>query len=75
MTRSFAISPADGVRDWVDVPLGRLEQYQRHIDPVAPPGDAAAATALTVAVPTGRFYPAGGSAIMAVPISRKPILA
>jgi hypothetical protein len=32
---------------WVDVPLGRLEQYQRPIDPVAPPGDAAAATALT----------------------------
>jgi hypothetical protein len=24
------------VRDWVDVPLGRLEQYQRHIDPVPP---------------------------------------
>ena len=22
------------VRDWVDVPLVRLEQYQRHIDPV-----------------------------------------
>jgi len=21
------------VDDWVDVPLGRLEQYQRHIDP------------------------------------------
>src|SRR5262249_48272061 len=25
-------------RDRVDVPLGRLEQDQRHIDPVAPPG-------------------------------------
>src|SRR6185437_13438825 len=27
--------------DWVDVPLGRLEQYQRHIDPVGVvlPGD------------------------------------
>jgi hypothetical protein len=24
----------DVVGDWVDVPLGRLEQYQRHIDPV-----------------------------------------
>ena len=23
---------------WVDVPLGRLEQYQRHIDPVPAPG-------------------------------------
>jgi len=30
--------------DWVDVPLGRLEQYQRHIDPAAPPGDAGAET-------------------------------
>src|SRR5690348_4408561 len=26
------------VGKWVDVPLGRLEQYQRHIDPVPPPG-------------------------------------
>ena len=25
---------------WVDVPLGRLEQYQRHIDPVPVPGGA-----------------------------------
>ena len=51
ITRSFVISPADVVHDWVDVPLGRLEQYQRHIDPVPPPGDAlrrrAAAAALT----------------------------
>ena len=23
---------------WVDVPLGRLEQYQRHIDPVPAAG-------------------------------------
>jgi hypothetical protein len=26
------------VDDWVDVPLGRLERYQRHIDPVPVPG-------------------------------------
>ena len=34
---------SDVVGDWVDVPLGRLEQYQRHIDPVPPLGGAAVA--------------------------------
>jgi len=29
---------------WVDVPLGRLEQYQRHIDPVPPAGGMGAST-------------------------------
>jgi hypothetical protein len=32
------------------------------------------AALVSVQMATGRFYPAGGSAIMAVPISRKPIL-
>src|SRR5262249_26984822 len=35
-TRRFAIWVRWVVSDWVDVPLGRLEQYQRPIDPVPP---------------------------------------
>jgi hypothetical protein len=31
------------------VPLGRLEQYQRHIDPVPPLGDGGVATAVNAA--------------------------
>jgi len=32
------------VRDWVDVPSGRLEQYQWHIDPKPPACGAAVVT-------------------------------
>jgi hypothetical protein len=46
LTRRFAILGLAGVvSDWVDVPLGRLEQDQRHIDPEPASGDIAMVTA------------------------------
>jgi len=61
--------------DWVDVPLGRLEQYQRHIDPVPAGGGGGAllvlhaGTAPALGLATGLLVVVTGGAALA---ARRP---